>query len=140
VVSRLGIATQVDAHPGNVTVERAGVRGVVRTHRRPGLGTLQCALRRGTVVADHQVHQRVVEDRLDGVEQSADVVVGVLKERGVDLHLPLERWPQRRIQGVPGRDLAVSRGEHGIGRDDTEFALAVKGGSLRLLAVRCGRG
>ena len=41
---------------------------------------------------------------LHGVDQPADVEVGVLEEPGVDLHLPLQHRLQRVVHLVPGRD------------------------------------
>ena len=57
---------------------------------------LQRALRRRAVVADDEVDQRVVEHRSERIEQPADVMVGVLHERGVHLHLALQRRLERR--------------------------------------------
>ena len=44
----------------------------------------------GAIVADDVVDDRVVEDLEvgEGVDQPADVMVGVLQEPGVHLHLP----------------------------------------------------
>ena len=78
---------------------------------------LQRALGRGAVVADDEVDQRVVEHLqvLERIDQPADVMVGVLHERGVHLHLALEHRLELGIHVVPGRDLRVPRRQHGIG-------------------------
>ena len=80
-------------------------------------GALERALGRRAVVADDQVDQRVVEDVhvLERIDQPADVMVGVLHERGVDLHLALEHRLELRIHVVPGRDLLVARRQLGVG-------------------------
>ena len=89
-------------------------------------GAVERALGRGTVVADDHVDQRVVEhaELIDRVDQPPDVVVGVLHEGGIDLHLPGEHRLHLLGHLVPGRDLRVARGQHGVGRDHTEFLLA----------------
>ena len=68
------------------------------------------ALGRGAVVADDVVHQRVLQDAevLQGVDQPADVVVGVLQEPGVDLHLAGQHRLQLVGHVLPGRDLVVA--------------------------------
>ena len=68
------------------------------------------------VVADDVVDERVVEhaEVLDGVDQPADVEVGVLEEPGVDLHLPREHRLELLRHVVPGRDLVVAGGQLGV--------------------------
>ena len=44
---------------------------------------------------------------LEGVDEPADVVVGVLEEAGVDLHLAREHGLQLVGHVVPGGDLVV---------------------------------
>ncbi len=79
-------------------------------------GALERALGRRAVVADDEVDERVVEHALsERIDQPADVMVGVLHERGVHLHLALQHGLELGIHLIPGRDLLVARGEHGIG-------------------------
>ena len=61
----------------------------------------------GAVVADDHVDQGVVEDLQagQGVDEPADVVVGVLQEPGVDLHLPGQHRLQVVGHVVPGGNL-----------------------------------
>ena len=101
-------------------------------------GAVDRALTRGAVVADDQVDQRVVEDLQagQGVDEPADVVVGVLQESGVDLHLPGQHRLQVVGHVVPGRDLRRSRGQLGVGRDDPGLPLPLDG----LLAQRVPAG
>ena len=64
-------------------------------------------------------------------------MVGVLEERGVDLHLALERRFELGVDLVPGRDFLVSRRELRIGRDETELLLHAEGHlALLVPAVR----
>ena len=53
------------------------------------VGTIQRAFRRGAVIADDVIDERVVEDveLLQAVDQASDMVVGVLEEPRIDLHL-----------------------------------------------------
>ena len=90
--------------------------------------------RRGAVVADDVVDQRVVEhlELLECVHEPADVVVGVLEEAGVHLHLPREHRLEIVGHVVPGRDLLGPLGQLGLGRDHAELLLARE----RLLAQR----
>jgi hypothetical protein len=73
---------------------------------------LQCALRRGAVIADDHVDERVVQRGSEGIEQPANVMVGVLHKRGVDLHLTLQHRLEPRVHVIPGRDFRMTRGEH----------------------------
>ena len=81
---------------------------------------------RGAVVADDVVDDRVVEDPeiLDGVDQPADVMVGVLEETGVHLHLAGQHRLQLVGHVVPRRDLGMTNGQLGLRRDDPELLLA----------------
>ncbi len=90
---------------------------------------LERPLGRGAVVADDVVDERVVQDLefLEGIDDPADVEVGVLEEAGVDLHLPLEHRSQLRVHLVPRRDLGVPRRELRVLRDDPELLLAGEG-------------
>ncbi len=69
------------------------------------------ALRGGAVVPDDDVDERVVEDPEvgQGVDQPADVVIGVLEEAGVHLHLARQHRLQVIGHVVPGGDLRGSR-------------------------------
>ena len=102
-------------------------------------GALQRAFGRRAVVADDQVDQRVVEDVhvLERIDQPADVMVGVLHERGVDLHLALEHRLELGIHVIPGRDLLVARRQLGVGGDDAQFLLSLEG-DLALLVPAVG--
>ena len=92
-------------------------------------GAVHGALGRGAVVADDVVDDRVVEDAevVDGVDQPADVVVGVLEEPGVDLHLAGQHRLELVGHVVPGGDLVVPGGELGVGRDHPELLLPGEG-------------
>ena len=102
-------------------------------------GALERALRRSAVVADDEVDQRVVEHAhlLERIDQPADVMVGVLHERGIHLHLALQRRLELGIHVIPGRDLLVARRQHGIGGNDAQFLLLVEG-DLALLVPAVG--
>ena len=97
-------------------------------------GAVHGALGRRAVVADDVVDDRVVEDLegLQGVDDPADVVVGVLEEAGVHLHLPLEDRLELVGHVVPRGDQVVARGELGVGGDHPELLLPGEG----LLALR----
>ncbi len=83
------------------------------------------ALGGGAVVADDVVDDRVVEDLevLEGVDQPADVVIGVLQEPGVHLHLPGQHRLQLVGHVVPRRDHVVPHGQLRVGRDHTQLLL-----------------
>ena len=109
----LHLVGQRDAVLHRELVERAGDR----------------ALHAGAVVAPDPEDERVVElaQLLDGVDHPADVVVGVLRVPGVDLHLAgIERLEVVR-EAVPRGKRRVTRGELGVGRDHPEFLLAGEG-------------
>ncbi len=74
-------------------------------------GAVHGALGRRAVVADDVVDDRVVEDLevLEGVDDPAHVVVGVLEEPGVHLHLALEHRLELVGHVVPRRDQVVAR-------------------------------
>ena len=76
------------------------------------------ALEAGAVVAPDPDHDGVVElaHLLDRVEQPADVVVGVLRVAGVDLHLVREQPLAVLRQRVPGRHQLVARRQLGVRR------------------------
>jgi hypothetical protein len=80
----------------------------------------------GAVVADDVVDERVVEDPevCQRVDDAADVVVGVLQERGVDLHL--SRQHRLEVLGllVPAWDLLRPRGQLALRRDHAHLLLA----------------
>ena len=80
------------------------------------------------VIANDVVDDRVVEgaDLLDGIDDPADVMVGVLQEPGVYLHFPLEHRLELFGHVLPRRDLGMSNGELGIGGDDPHLLLAGK--------------
>ena len=86
------------------------------------------ALHAGAVVAPDVEDQRVVEvaHLLDGVEQPADVPVGVLLEAGVDLHLPGVELLLCLVERVPGREDIGPFGQLGVLRDDAELLLALE--------------
>ena len=94
-----------------------------RAHAVEHRHLVEAAVRRafggGAVVAEDVVDQRVVEDLqvLQRVEQAADVVVGVLEERGIDLHLAGENRLERRGHVVVGGDLVGPLGQDGIRRE-----------------------
>ena len=71
------------------------------------------------------VDERVVEDLqvLQRIEQPADVVVSMFKERGVDLHLTGENRLERRRHVVVAGDFVGPLGEHRIGGDLMRVAL-----------------
>ena len=91
------------------------------------------ALHAGAVVAPDVDDERVVElaHLLDGVEQAADVPVGVLGEAGEDLHLARVQLLLRVAEGVPGGEEVGALGQLGVRRYDAELLLALE----RLLAV-----
>ena len=84
------------------------------------------ALRRGPVVADDVVDQRVIQDAeiLDRIHQPPDMVVGVLQEPGIHLHLTGQHRLQRIGHVVPGRDLLMPSRQHRVGRNHAELLLA----------------
>jgi hypothetical protein len=71
----------------------------------------------------------VIQDAqvLEGVEDPAGVVVGVLQEPGVDLHLAGQDRLERLLHLVPGRDLLVPLGQLCVLGDDPELLLAGEG-------------
>jgi hypothetical protein len=86
------------------------------------------ALGGGPVVADDGIDEGVVEhtELLDRVDESPDVVVGVLEEPGIHLHLAGEHGLQVVGHVDPGRDLLRSGGELRLGRHDAELLLAAQ--------------
>ena len=89
-------------------------------------GAVHRAFGGGAVVTDDVVDDRVVEDLevLEGVDDPADVVVGVLQEPGEHLHLAGQHRLELVGHVVPRRDLGVAAGELGVGGDDAELLLA----------------
>ena len=83
----------------------------------------------GAVVTPDPQDQRVVElaQLLDRVDHAADVVVGVLRVAGVDLHLAGVERLQLVGDVVPRREGRVARRQLGVGRDDPELLLAGEG-------------
>jgi len=94
---------------------------------------VEAAVRRslggGAIVSEDVVDQRVVEDFqfLQGIEQPADVMVGMFEEPGVDLHLATEDSLEFLRHVVEGGDFGRTFGEDGIGRNHTELLLTGKG-------------
>ena len=109
---RLLVGVEHEAVEEGQLVERAGGR----------------ALHAGAVVAPDVEDERVVEvaHLLDGVEQPADVPVGVLLVAGVDLHLPGVELLLRVGEGVPRRESVGPLGQLGVLRDDAELLLALE--------------
>ena len=93
---------------------------VERARRRP--------LEAGAVVAPDVEDQRVVEvaHLLDGVEEAADVPVGVVHEAGVDLHLPRVELLRGVVERVPGVEEIGPLGQHCVLRDHAELLLALE--------------
>src|SRR4029453_8053584 len=83
------------------------------------------ALHAGTVVAPDPHDHRIVElaQLLDRVDNPADVVVGVLRVAGVDLHLArvVGLEPVRHV--IPGRERIIARCQFRVRRYDTECLL-----------------
>jgi hypothetical protein len=76
-------------------------------------GADQRAFGRSAVVADEVVDERVVQDPQLGerIDDPADVMVGVLEERRVDLHLAREHGAQPRIHLLPRRNVLRALGQ-----------------------------
>ncbi len=98
---------------------------------------LQCTLCRGTIVADNQVDERVVDHRFERIEQPTNMIVGVLQECRVHLHLALQYGLEFGVHVIPGRDLVVTRGEYGIGRNNAQLFLFLES-DLALLVPAMG--
>ena len=96
---------------------------VQRRHLVEGAG--EGALQAGAVVAPDPDDEGVVElaHLLDGVEDAADVPVGVLRVAGVGLHLTRVQAPLGLAQRVPRRERVVRR-QLGLRGDDPELLLA----------------
>ena len=99
-----GSAEVVD--PGGHELDRLEPEGPVQDGELVE-AAVRRAFGRGAVVADDVVDERVVENPevVEGVDQPADVMVGVLEEAGVDLHLAGEHRLQLVRHVVPGGDL-----------------------------------
>ena len=80
-------------------------------------GALDSALAGGAVVAEEVDEQRVVQgaEFLEGVDESSDLVVGVLGETGEGLHEPGRQCPLGVGQLVPMRHAVGPRGQLGVG-------------------------
>ena len=90
---------------------------------------LHRSLGRRAVVADDVVDERVVEDVeiAEGVEDAADVVVGLLEEAGVDLHLARQDRLELGRHVVPGGDLLRPRGQLRVLGDHAQLLLPREG-------------
>ena len=110
---QLHLVGQRDAVLHRQLVERAGDR----------------ALHAGAVVAPDPQDERVVElaQLLDRVDHATDVVVGVLREAGVDLHLAGVERLQVVGEAVPGGEGLVARRQLGVRRDHPELLLPGEG-------------
>jgi hypothetical protein len=74
---------------------------------------------------------------LQGVDDPADVVVGVLQGARIDLHLAFQDGLDLLGHVVPGRYLVVAGGQVGVGANDAEFLLPGKSDlALGVPAVR----
>ena len=106
-------------------LRRLETEGAVQDHELVE-APVRRALGRGAVVADDVVDERVLEDLelAQRVEQTADVVVGVLEEARVDLHLAREHRLQVVRHVVPRGDLLRALGELRLGRDHAELLLS----------------
>ena len=89
---------------------------------------VQRAFGGSSVVADDVVHEGVVEcaDGLQAVDQTPDMVIGVLQEARVHLHLAAQHRLEVLGHVIPGRNLLVAGGELTVRRDHPEFLLTRK--------------
>ena len=112
---------------GELQLHLVGERDAV-LHRQLVERAGQRALHAGAVVSPDPEDQGVVElaQLLDRVDDPADVVVGVLREPGVDLHLPRVVRLERLRHVVPGRERLVSRRQLRIGGHDPELPAAAR--------------
>jgi hypothetical protein len=92
-------------------------------------GAVQGAFGRGAVVADDQIDQGVVQDLQlsQGIDEPADMMVGMLKEPGVHLHLPGQHRLQLLRHVIPRRDLRRPRGQLSILGDHPQLLLPGEG-------------
>ena len=83
----------------------------------------------GAVVAPDPDDQRVVQlaQLVDRVDHPPDVVVGVLRVAGVDLHLAGVERLQLLGHVLPCRERLVARGQLRVRRDDTQLLLPGEG-------------
>ena len=130
---RRGIAERVE--PGR------HVRGVVLDAVADEVlaeGAARAALAGRSVVAEQVEEQRVVEDAhvLQGVDEPADLDVGVLGEAGVGLHEAGGDPLLGLVEVVPARDALGPRGQLGRLGHDAELLLPRQG----LLALRVPAG
>lgn len=98
-------------------------RSVERDH--PVERAHQPALGRATVIAGDVDDQRVVEDleTPERVDDTPDLIIGVLHVAGVDLHLPRQHRLEIIRHVLPPWDLLVPRGRLSIRRDHAELLL-----------------
>src|SRR6202000_2770509 len=82
-------------------------------------GAVEAAFRRGTVIADDEIDQRIVEyaEFLERVDDATGVEGRVLKKRRVDLHLVRKDRPAFRGNVTPCGNAFGAWGEHPIGGD-----------------------
>jgi hypothetical protein len=87
------------------------------------------ALHAGAVVTPDPDDQRVVQlaQLVDRVDDPADVVVGVLREPGVDLHLTGVVGLEFARDLIPGGERLVSRRQLRVRRDHAQFLLPGEG-------------
>ena len=92
-------------------------------------GAVQATLGRGAVVAGDVDDQRVLEIArlLDGLDDAAGLVIGVLERAAEDLHPAGADLLVGVAQFLPRRDARGAWRELGVGRDDPEFLLACQG-------------
>ena len=120
------VAPRLDAAVtlGELELHLVGERDAV-LHRQLVERAGDRALQAGAVVAPDPDHQRVVQltELVDGVEHTADVVVGVLRIARVHLHLAGVEGLELVRDVVPGGDGVVARRELRLGGDDAESLL-----------------
>ena len=106
----LHLVGQGDAVLHGQLVERAGDR----------------ALHARAIVAPDPDDERVVEltQLVDGIDHPTDVMVGVLREAGIDLHLAGVERLELVWNAVPGRERLVARRQLRLGRHHAERLLA----------------
>jgi hypothetical protein len=87
--------------------------------------TLQGSLGAGAVISHHEDDKSIVPlpRLLYGIEQAADMIIGVRQSARVDLHHPAVGAFLVRRQGVPRWDLFRPLGQLGTGRNDAELDL-----------------
>ena len=113
---------------GQLELHLVGQRDAV-LHRHLVERTRDGAFHAGAVVAPDPDDHRVVElaELLDRVDHASDVVVGILREAGVDLHLTGVERLQLLGHVVPCREGGIARCQLRVGGDDAELLLAREG-------------